>query len=437
MSDIGYVRTEMLGQLPPPGNTVGIVGWMRSNLFSSVSNTILTLIAAAFVVNLLFSMIPWIFLGVWNADSLSHCREIFDAKYGDGREYACWAVVRDRWDQIIFGYSFGNLNEGLYWRPILGVLLIFVSITPILFPNTSRWLYVATFATLFLYPWLIWGGALAGPVTAALIFIAGYFAFRALAKAMLPSFALGATIVLLAVAFLYLQAPISSVIAAILPIELQPVASREISGFVLSITIGVVAIVVSLPIAILLALGRQSDLLIVNKLSTGFIEIIRGVPLITLIFVATVLLKYFLPSSFDLDPVLAVMILVTLFTAAYIAEVIRGGLAALSKGQKEAADSLGLNYWQAQRLIILPQALKISIPGIVSNFISVFKDTTLVSIVALNDPLGISDSIRSNSDWNGIVWELYGFIALVFWIFCFGMSRYSLYLERKLRTDHR
>ena len=236
---------------------------------------------------------------------------------------------------------------------------------------------------------------------------------------------------------LYLQGPISGAFASVAPLELQPVASREISGFVLSITIGVVAIVVSLPIAILLALGRQSDLLIVNKLSTAFIEIIRGVPLITLIFVATVLMKYFLPSSVNLDPVLAVMILVTLFTAAYIAEVIRGGLAALPKGQQEAADSLGLNYWQAQRLIILPQALKISIPGIVSNFISVFKDTTLVSIVALNDPLGISDSIRSNSDWNGIVWELYGFIALVFWIFCFSMSRYSMYLERKLRTDHR
>ena len=189
--------------------------------------------------------------------------------------------------------------------------------------------------------------------------------------------------------------------------------------------------------AVLLALGRQSNLFIVNKLSTGFIEIIRGVPLITLIFVATVLMKYFLPSSFDLDPVLAVMVLVTLFTAAYIAEVIRGGLAALPKGQYEAADALGLNYWQAQRLIILPQALKISIPGIVSNFISVFKDTTLVSIVALDDPLGISGGIRSDSDWNGIVWELYGFIAIVFWLFCFSMSRYSMWLERQLQTGHR
>ena len=437
MSDYGYVRTEMLSQQPPPGNTVGLVGWMRANLFSSVSNTVLTVVAGIFILNVLWNVLPWIFLGIWNADSLSQCREMFSAAYGDGREYACWAVVRDRWDQIIFGYSFGNLLEGLYWRPILGVVLIFLAITPILFPDTPRWLYVATFATLFLYPWLIWGGSIWGPLTVAMLVIASVFVFRALSKVMIPSFALGATIVLLFLGLLYLQGPISGAFASVAPLELQPVASREISGFVLSITIGVVAIVVSLPIAILLALGRQSDLLIVNKLSTAFIEIIRGVPLITLIFVATVLMKYFLPSSVNLDPVLAVMILVTLFTAAYIAEVIRGGLAALPKGQQEAADSLGLNYWQAQRLIILPQALKISIPGIVSNFISVFKDTTLVSIVALNDPLGISDSIRSNSDWNGIVWELYGFIALVFWIFCFSMSRYSMYLERKLRTDHR
>ena len=197
------------------------------------------------------------------------------------------------------------------------------------------------------------------------------------------------------------------------------------------------AIVASLPIAIILALGRQSDMWIVNKLCTGFIEVIRGVPLITLLFVATILLNYFLPRGVEFDVILRVNILVTLFTAAYIAEVIRGGLAALPKGQYEAADALGLNYWQAQRLIILPQALKISIPGIVSNFISVFKDTTLVSIVALNDPLGIANNVRANSDWNGIVWELYGFIALIFWLFCFSMSRYSMYLERKLRTDHR
>jgi general L-amino acid transport system permease protein len=436
-NNIGYVRSEMLEQQAPPGNSIGAAGWLRANLFSSVTNTIVTIVAVVLLLKFLTFICPWMFLGIWKADSLAQCREIFAQRYGEGVEYACWAVVRDRWDQIIFGYSFGNLEEGLYWRPLLGLALIFLALTPILFNQTSRWLYVGTFASLFLYPWLIWGGSIGSPIAAAVLVIAAYFTFKFLTRYMLPVFAFALCVVLFALALSYAFGPLSGLLGAILPIELQKIASREISGLVLSITIGIVAIVGSLPIAIMLALGRQSDLLIVNKLSTGFIELIRGVPLITLIFVATVLLKYFLPKSFNLDPVIAVMILVTLFTAAYIAEVIRGGLAALPKGQTEAADALGLNYGQAQRLIILPQALKISIPGIVSNFISVFKDTTLVSIVALNDPLGISDAIRSDSDWNGIVWELYGFIAIVFWVFCFSMSRYSMYLERKLRTDHR
>ena len=152
---------------------------------------------------------------------------------------------------------------------------------------------------------------------------------------------------------------------------------------------------------------------------------------------ASTLLNIFLPPGTNFDIILRVLIMVTLFAAAYMAEVIRGGLAALPTGQYEAADALGLDYWKAQRLIIMPQALKISIPGIVSTFIGVFKDTVLVSIIGLLDPLGLSNGIRGDQNWNGIVWELYGFIALMFFIFCFSMSRYSMYLERRLRTDHR
>ena len=434
---LSFVRTEMLPQKTPPASSVGLQGWLRENLFSSVGNSILTLLTLGFLALILSNILPWILFGIWDAGSLTECRAMFAERYADGREYACWAVVTDRWDQIIFGYSFGNLHEGLWWRPVIGLALILLALSPILYPNLPRGLYIATAASIFLYPWLIWGGSIWGPLTLALCIIAAVFAYRAVAKEVSSLIAIPVSLLVLGVLVFFAMSPVSSGLNAVAPIELQPVPSREISGFVLSITIGIVAIVASLPIAVFLALGRQSNLFIVNKLSTGFIEIIRGVPLITLIFVATILLKYFLPSSVNLDPVLAVMVLVTLFTAAYIAEVIRGGLAALPKGQYEAADALGLTYWQAQRLIILPQALKISIPGIVSNFISVFKDTTLVSIVALNDPLGISNAIRSNSDWNGIVWELYGFIAIVFWIFCFSMSRYSMSLERKLQTGHR
>ena len=218
---------------------------------------------------------------------------------------------------------------------------------------------------------------------------------------------------------------------------LEPVESAKIGGFMLALIIGFTGIAASLPIGIVLALGRQSNMLFIKAICVGFIEFIRGVPLITLLFVASTLLNYFLPPGTNFDLILRVVIMVTLFASAYMAEVIRGGLAALPKGQYEAADAMGMNYWQSMRLIILPQALKISIPGIVNTFIGLFKDTTLVSIIALMDPIGLSNNIRADSNWNGIVWELYGFIAVGFFIFCFGMSRYSMYLERRLTTDHR
>lgn len=433
MSDISYVRTEMLDQKPPPGSSVGVQGWLKENLFSSVGNTILTVVSAVLIYMILSSILPWIFRGVWNADSLSHCREIFAELYDDGREYACWAVIKDRWHQIIFGYY----APEQYWRPILGFILICVSLAPILYPSLPKQLFYVSFASLFLYPWLIWGGTFWTPIIAAAGAIIGILAYRFVTDRFGSLLGIIAGCLAALIWWSFISDTATATMQSAIPATIESVSSLNLAGFVLSITIGIVAIVASLPIAIVLALGRQSDMWIVNKLCTGFIEIIRGVPLITLLFVATILLNYFLPRGVEFDVILRVNILVTLFTAAYIAEVIRGGLAALPKGQYEAADALGLTYWQAQRLIILPQALKISIPGIVSNFISVFKDTTLVSIVALNDPLGIANNVRANSDWNGIVWELYGFIALIFWIFCFSMSRYSMYLERKLQTGHR
>ena len=223
----------------------------------------------------------------------------------------------------------------------------------------------------------------------------------------------------------------------IIPLGLESVASDKLGGFMLSLIIGVVGIAASLPLGVALALGRQSKLLIVRSICVGFIEAMRGVPLITLLFVANTVLAYFLPPGTVFDIILRVCIMVTFFASAYMAEVIRGGIAALPKGQYEAADAMGLTYWQSMQLIILPQALKISIPNIVSTFIGLFKDTTLVVVIGLLDPLGLSNAIRADAAWNGIVWELYGFIALFFFIFCYGMSRYSQYLERKLATDHR
>ncbi|MCY3981165.1 MAG: amino acid ABC transporter permease, partial [Alphaproteobacteria bacterium] len=226
-------------------------------------------------------------------------------------------------------------------------------------------------------------------------------------------------------------------LSAVLAVDLDSVESARLGGFLLSTIIGVSGIVGSLPVGIVLALGRQSNLLIIKGCCVGFIEFIRGVPLITLLFVAWLLLAYFLPPGTEFDLILRVVIMVTAFASAYMAEVIRGGLAALPVGQYEAADSLGLDYWKSMQLIILPQALKVSIPGIVNTFIGLFKDTTLVIVIGLLDPVGLLQPIRADQNWNGIVWELYGFIALFFFIFCFAMSRYSMHLERNLDVGHR
>ncbi|MEO0767743.1 MAG: amino acid ABC transporter permease, partial [Pseudomonadota bacterium] len=169
-----------------------------------------------------------------------------------------------------------------------------------------------------------------------------------------------------------------------------------------------------------------------------FIEFVRGVPLITLLFVANVMLAYFMPPQSNFDLILRVIIMITMFSSAYIAEVIRGGLAALPKGQYEAADSIGLNYVQATRLIILPQALKISIPGIVNVAVGLFKDTTLVSVISMFDIVGmIRGPIQQSTDWISIYWEVYLFAAMVFFIVCYAISQYSQWLERELATDHR
>ena len=231
--------------------------------------------------------------------------------------------------------------------------------------------------------------------------------------------------------------PLVDTLASIAPIGLESVRSNQLGGFLLSVVIGVSAIVLSLPLGIILALGRASDLFIVTKLSVGFIEIIRGVPLIVWLFTASLLLNYFLPPGTNFDLTLRVIIMVTLFSAAYIAEVVRGGLAAVPKGQYEGADSLGLSYWQSMQLIVLPQALKISIPGIVNTFIGLFKDTTLVLFIGLLDPLGLTNAIRASTDWNGVYWELFVFIGVLFFIACFSMGRYSLHLEKKLQRENR
>jgi general L-amino acid transport system permease protein len=218
---------------------------------------------------------------------------------------------------------------------------------------------------------------------------------------------------------------------------LNHVPTGQWGGMMLTLIIGGVAIVLSPPLGVLLALGRRSDMLLVSKLCVVLIEVIRGVPLITVLFMANIMLPIFLPPGTTVDILLRILVGIALFGGAYIAEVVRGGLAAVPKGQFEAAQSLGLSYWRMMGLIVLPQALRISLPGIVNVLIGIFKDTTLVAIVGLFDFLNIIRAGSKDPNWLGLEMEGFVFAATVYWVICFGMSRYSAYLEHKLDRGRR
>ncbi len=475
-----YVRTEMLEQEIPPATQRGAVKWVRDNLFSTPLNALLTVLGLVVTFYIANWSLPWLLHGVWSAKSLNECRDIVAANYGPGETGACWAMINERWNQFIFGFY----PKDMYWRPMMAFALLVTSLAPILYYGLRRpnLLMVGIVAVLLvlaligvdtdtshvvlaivvmaglvavasiapaqliwitaLFPalgfFLIWGGSVWGPIGVIAgfgIMLGLWLVLQARLGVMVAaSFGFLAACIW----WLALQNSVTSELHNAMPWGLPSVDSDKIGGFLLAFVIGVTAIAASLPLGIMLALGRRSDMLLIKTLSVGFIEFIRGVPLITMLFTASLLLQYFLPPRTNFDLILRVIILVSLFASAYIAEVIRGGLAALPRGQQEAADSLGLDYWQAQRLIIMPQALKISIPGIVSSFIGLFKDTTLVALVGLADPLvGIAKIVRADINWKGIYWEPFLFVGFVFFLVCFGMSRYSMYLERKLKTDHR
>jgi len=432
MSDVSFVRTEMLPERTPPVGQQGLIKWFRENMFSSIPNSILSIVAMWAIYAVLSHILPWVFQSSWNASSLTECRANIVAEYGEGTSGACWAVIHERFPQLIYGFY----PQELRWRPDLAFIGMLIALAPVLFDKLPRKMIWFSAIYPFLAFWLLWGGSIWLPISIVAGFALGVVAFKVIGK-MFGSLAGMIALALVPIIWWILFAGgAADIVQSIIPLSIQSVPSSQFGGLSLSIIIGVTGIAFSLPIGIVLALGRQSDLMIVKVLCVGFIEFIRGVPLITLLFVASTLLNYFMPPGTNFDIILRVIIMVTLFSAAYMAEVIRGGLAALPKGQYEGADSLGLDFWQSTRLVIMPQALKISIPNIVSSFIGLFKDTTLVSIIGLLDPLGLSTNIRADQNWNGIIWELYGFVAVMFFIFCFSMSRYSMYLERKLQTGH-
>jgi general L-amino acid transport system permease protein len=426
-SAVAFVRTESVPASAPPSNAAGPVKWVKDNLFAGVGNSILTVLAILAIYMVLSKSMPWILNGVWDAPSLSACREILNGETG-----ACFAVLSERWNQLLFGFKY---PAELYWRPATAFVLLFVAAAPVLFFDLPRKLLIFTGLYPFLAFWLIWGGPIFYPLIALIGLIVAYKVFVAFEKNNFTmALGLGA---LAAIVIWYLSGFVGEN-SALLALSLEAVPSRDLGGFMLNMMLGVTCVSLSLPLGIALALGRQSSMPFIRYICVIFIEFIRGVPLITLLFVASVMLSYFFPPGSGVDLFIRVVIMITMFSSAYIAEVIRGGLAALPKGQYEAADSLGLDYPQAMRLIILPQALKISIPGIVNVAVGLFKDTTLVSVISMFDMIGmIRGPIVASTDWNGIYWELFGFAALLFFVVCYGISQYSQWLERRLATDHR
>lgn len=359
------VRFQPQTALPPPRATTGPVGWMRQNLFSSPTNTLLTLASLYLLWLMIPPVIRWAFI---DAQFTGTTREACADATG-----ACWTFINARIGQILYGFYPPEYR----WRIDLSLVILLIALAP---------LFIRRFDPKFLYAI---GLVVIYPIVAFYLFSGGIFG-------------------------------------------LTHVPTHLWGGLFLTLVIAGVGIASSLPIGILLALGRRSEMPIVRSLCVAFIELIRGVPLITILFMASVMLPLFLPPGMNFDKLLRALIGVSLFASAYMAEVVRGGLQAMPKGQYEAAAALGLGYWKTMGLIILPQALRLVIPGIVNTFIALFKDTTLVIIIGLFDFLNVIQAATTDPNWIGLSLEGYAFAAVVYWIFCFGMSRYSMHIEHRL-----
>ena len=418
-----FVRHEMLEERAPPVGEGGVLKWVRENLFSSVFNTIMTIIAVWVIYSITVGVAPWFLNGVWNAETTRECYEILDGVNG-----ACFAVLQERFPQLIYGFKYPSTE---YWRPNMATILLLVALAPVLFRRLPKRLLVFTVIYPFLAYWLIWGGSVLIPTVAFIGCCVGGVCYKRFSSGTF------ATAIILSLISAYLCWFLGGYLIAWNEafLSLKVVPSRDMGGFMLNLLLGTIAVSLSIPLGIALALGRQSNMPIIKWICVVFIEFIRGVPLITLLFVANVILAFFFPPETSIDLILRVIIMMTFFNSAYIAEVVRGGLAALPSGQYEAANSLGLDYSQSMRFIILPQALKISIPGIVNVSVGMLKDTTLVSIISMFDLVGmIRGPILSSTDWNGVYWELFGAAAAIFFVVCFTVSKYSQWLERQLET---
>ncbi|HWC92506.1 MAG TPA: amino acid ABC transporter permease [Pseudolabrys sp.] len=375
VAELHFVRGQHLAPQPPPLAMRGALGWLRENLLSTPFNIALTIIIALLLAWAIPELVKFLLLdAVWTGADREACLETVQH-----REIgACWPFVWERLPYFIYGS----------------------------YPIPERWRVDVFFAMLTVgVVWLLWLGAPRRDIGSIYFFavlpVCSYFLLHGFAMIGLP------------------------IVDTVLW-----------GGVLVTIVVASVGIVVSLPLGILLALGRRSHMPTVRLFSTVFIEFVRGVPLITVLFMASVMLPLFVPEHFEPDKLLRALIGIALFASAYMAEVVRAGLQAIPKGQFEGAMAVGLRYWQMMRLIVLPQALKVTIPNIVNTYIGLFKDTTLVFIVGIFDLLRTIEVARIDPKWATPVTSTTGYaVAAIFYlVFCYGMSRYARATEARLAS---
>lgn len=369
-----FVRQQLIDPKAPPLLSVGIPAWLREKLFSSIFNAVVTLLSVVVLVALVWPAVKFMLIdAVWQGTSRTDClAETVGRPVG-----ACWPFIAAKFGQFMYGFYPADQA----WRVNLTYAIGVALLVPLMIPRVP---YKTLNAMLFFGVF---------PLLAFYLLVGGTF-------------------------------------------YLPHVETRQWGGLLITLVITFVGVIGSLPIGIVLALGRRSSLPLVRWFCILFIEIWRGVPLITVLFFATYMLPFFLPENWAFDPLARVLLGVVLFSGAYMAEVVRGGLQAIPRGQYEAAMALGLGYWRMMTFVILPQALKLVIPSMVNSFISLFKDTTLVMIVAIFDLLGQLRAAFADPNWATPVTLFTGFAfaGMIYFTISFVISRYALYVERRLST---
>jgi general L-amino acid transport system permease protein len=377
-SKLAYLRRAPAEPLPPPRPRTGIWGWLRANLFSTPLNIALTIVCVLLIAWAVPPLLRFLLIdAVW----LGAGRDACLASAAQPHPGACWAFVRVWFSYFVYGF----------------------------YPLGERWRVDLFFAALaFGVVWLFRLSAPRRDIGAVYFFIVlpvlSYFLLHGLA-----------------------------------PIGLAEVPTTLWGGVLVTIVVAAIGMVVSLPLGIFLALGRRSAIPVVRWLAVIFIEFVRGVPLITVLFMASVMLPLFVPDRIAPDKLVRALIGVALFASAYMAEVVRGGLAAVPRGQYEAACALGFTYWRTMALVVLPQALRVTLPNIVNTFIGLFKDTTLVFVVGIFDFLGAIETARGDPKWATPTTAAtgYAFAALFYFVCCYGLSRYAKSVEMRLARDGR